>query len=118
MLPGKRDFYRCCLARRSASHVNKEFRQHFQNYAPPSLRVIRTKLCTYHNIYIFIGERAKRARHSHVCSIENRGYIYNWRASEASETLSGLFNRESFIIIIIIMVRANIVLITRKEGGA
>ena len=22
-----------------------------------------------------IGERAKRARHSHVCSIENRGYI-------------------------------------------
>ena len=62
MLPGKRDFYRCCLARRSASHVNKEFRQQFQNYAPPSLRVI--------------GERAKRARHSQVCSIENRGYIY------------------------------------------
>ena len=26
-------------------------------------------------IYI-IGERAKRARHSLVCSIENRGYIY------------------------------------------
>ena len=26
MLPGKRDFYRFCLARRSASHVNKEFR--------------------------------------------------------------------------------------------
>ena len=26
-------------------------------------------------IYI-IGERAKRARHSQVCSIENRGYIY------------------------------------------
>ena len=24
MLPGKRDFYRCCKARRSASHVNKE----------------------------------------------------------------------------------------------
>ena len=23
----------------------------------------------------FIGERAKRARHSQVCSIENRGYI-------------------------------------------
>ena len=36
----------------------------------------------------------------------------NWRASEASETLSGLFNRESH------MVRANFVLITRKEGGA
>ena len=44
MLPGKRDFYCCCLARRSASHVNKEFRQQFQNYAPPSLRVIRTKI--------------------------------------------------------------------------
>ena len=43
-LPGKRDCYRCCLARRSASHVNKEFRQQFQNYAPPSLRVIRTKI--------------------------------------------------------------------------
>ena len=24
-------------------HVNKEFWQQFQNYAPPSLRVIRTK---------------------------------------------------------------------------
>ena len=54
MLPGKRDFYRFCLARRSASHVNKEFRQQFQNYAPPSLQVIRTKFCTYHNIYIYI----------------------------------------------------------------
>ena len=43
MLPGKRDFYRCSKARRSASHVNKEFWQQFQNYAPPSLRVIRTK---------------------------------------------------------------------------
>ena len=42
MLPGKRDLYRSCKARRSASHVNKEFWQ-FQNYAPPSLRVIRTK---------------------------------------------------------------------------
>ena len=73
-LPGKRDFYRCCKARRSAIHVNKEFWQQFQNYAPPSLRVIRTKNCTYY-IYI-IGERAKRARHSQVCSIENRGYIY------------------------------------------
>ena len=38
-----------------------------------------------------IGERAKRARHSQVCSIENRIYI---------------------------IVRANFVLITRKEGGA
>ena len=44
-----------------------------------------------------IGERAKRARHSQVCSIENRGYIY---------------------IYYIYIVRANFVLITRKEGGA
>ena len=27
-------------------------------------------------IVLVIGERAKRARHSQVCSIENRGYIY------------------------------------------
>ena len=53
MLPGKRYFYHCCKARRSASHVNKEFRQ-FQNYAPPSLRVIRTKFAR-----TIIGERAK-----------------------------------------------------------
>ena len=26
---------------------------------------------------IIIGERAKRARHSQVCSIENRGYMYS-----------------------------------------
>ena len=26
--------------------------------------------------YLVIGERAKLARHSQVCSIENRGYIY------------------------------------------
>ena len=71
MLPGKRDFYRCCKARHSASHVNEEFWQQFQNYAPPSLRVIRTKIAR-----TIIGERAKRARHSQVCSIENRGYIY------------------------------------------
>ena len=52
MLPGKRDFYRCCKARRSASHVNKEFWQQFQNYAPPSLRVIRTKFARTIIIYI------------------------------------------------------------------
>ena len=42
---------------------------------------------------IIIGERAKRARHSQVCSIENRGYIY-------------------------ILYIYFFVLITRKEGGA
>ena len=60
----------------------------------------------YPNNYIIIvviysqivGERAKRARHSQVCSIENRGYIYKYY--------------------IYIMVRAIFVLITRKEGGA
>ena len=46
-------------------------------------------------IFLVIGERAKRARHSQVCSIENRIYIY-----------------------IYIMVRAKFVLITRKEDGA
>ena len=72
MLPGKRGFYRCCKARRSASHVNKEFWQQFQNNASLSLRVIRTKVAR-----TIIGERAKRARHSQVFSIENRGYIYS-----------------------------------------
>ena len=42
------------------------------------------------------GERAKRARHSQVCSIENRIYI----------------------IIYILWYVQNFVLITRKEGGA
>ena len=28
------------------------------------------------DITVIIGERAKRVRHSHVCSIENRGYVY------------------------------------------
>ena len=65
MLPGKRNFYSCCKARRSASHVNKEFWQQFQNYAPLSLRVIRTKFART----IIIGERA---RHSQVCSIDYR----------------------------------------------
>ena len=54
MLPRKWDFYRCCKARRSASHVSKEFWQQFQNYAPPSLRVIRTKFA--HTIYIYIRD--------------------------------------------------------------
>ena len=44
---------------------------------------------------IIIGERAKRARHSQVCSIENRIYIY-----------------------ILLWYVQNFVLITRKEGGA
>ena len=27
-------------------------------------------------LVVIIGKRAKRARHSQVCTIENRGYIY------------------------------------------
>ena len=74
MLPGKRDFYRCCKARRSASHVNKEFPAAISKLRSASLRVIRTKFArTIINI-IIIGERAKRARNSQVCSIENRIY--------------------------------------------
>ena len=90
MLPGKRDFYRRCKARRSASHVNKEFWQQFQNYAPPSLRVIRTKFA--------------------------RTIIYNWRASEALRSVQ--LRIADIYIYIYIIVRANFVLITRKEGGA
>ena len=47
-------------------------------------------------VILIVGERAKRARHSQVCSIENRGYIYY----------------------ILCLVCAIFVLITRKEGGA
>ena len=42
MLPGKRDFYRCCKARRSASKLRSAF---FSGY--------KNKNCTYHNIYIY-----------------------------------------------------------------
>ena len=39
----------------SPVHVNKEFWQQFQNYAPPSLRVIRTKFARIaRTIYIYI----------------------------------------------------------------
>ena len=37
----------------------------------PLSRVFNDQLCDIYRI----GERAKRARHSQVCSIENRGYI-------------------------------------------
>ena len=55
----------------------------------------RSPICAERSTFL-VGERAKRARHSQVCSIENRIYI----------------------IIIYIMVRPKIFLITRKEGGA
>ena len=68
---------------------------------PIGQSVIYTRRCLFLNISLhithIIGERAKRARHSQVCSIENRGYIY---------------------YILLYIVRAIFVLITRKVGGA
>ena len=55
---------KCCLGsgiftvavkRGVAPHVNKEFWQQFQNYAQPSLRVIRTKFARTIYIYIYIS---------------------------------------------------------------
>ena len=113
MLPGKRNLYRCCKAKRSASQVNKEFWQQFQNYAPPSLRVIRTKFAR-----TIIGERSEP--HTLGGSMINlavyvTGFaktaliagVRNWRASEANETLSGLFNRESRIYILSLLLLEN-----------
>ena len=66
MLPGKRDFYRCCKARRSP-HTRKQ-------RVLAAISKLRSAF--------FTGYKNKIA-----CIIYN-----NWRASEASETLSGLFN--------------------------
>ena len=94
MLPGKRDFYCCCKARHSASHVNKEFWQQFQNYAPPSLRVIRTKFArTIINIYY------------------NNIYIRDSQLNRPESVSLASLDRQLYIV------RANFVLITRKEGG-
>ena len=77
MLPGKRDFYRCCKARRSASHVNKEFWQQFQNYAPPSLRVIRTKIArTIYIIYNIRDSQLNRPESVSLASLARQIYIY------------------------------------------
>ena len=71
MLPGKPDFYRCCKVRRSASHVNKEFWQQFQNYVLPSLRVIRTKFARS-----IIGERSEPL--SMVFNDQPRDILEKW----------------------------------------
>ena len=42
-------------------------------------------------IFLVIGERAKRARHSQVCSIENRGYIYIYIYTKYSTLPSGIY---------------------------
>ena len=78
-LPGKLDFYRCCKARRSASHVNKEFWQQFQNYAPPSLRVIRTKL---HVLYVIV-----------INHLRGLYGIYKSRDTRAKPEWQGFMNR-------------------------
>ena len=41
----------------------------------PALLQTKGKTCFKEKI-VLVGERAKRARHSQVCSIENRGCIY------------------------------------------
>ena len=80
MLPGKRDFYRCCKAKRSASHVNKEFWQQFQNYAPPSLRVIRTNFArTIHNIYAILNWTDLRVSRSLRSLANYTGQRVIWR---------------------------------------
>ena len=77
MLPGKRYFYRCCKARLSASHVNKEFCQQFQNYAPPSLRGIRTKFARTIIIYntrnvLLSAQMGERVSVVLICIITSR----------------------------------------------
>ena len=81
MLPGKRDFYRCCKARRSASHVNKEFWQQFQNYAPPSLRVIRTQFAR-HVLYVIV-----------INQMRGLYGIYKSRDTRAKPEWQGFMNR-------------------------
>ena len=53
MLPGKRDFYRFCLARRSASHVNKEFRKQFQNIRSAFFTGYKNKILHVPYLYIY-----------------------------------------------------------------
>ena len=42
-----------------------------------------------------LDKRIERARARQVCSPCNRKKLSSWRASKASETLSGLLNRDS-----------------------
>ena len=66
-----------------------------------------------------MDEKEAEARPSHGNHFSSNIYIRDSQLNRP-ETLSGLFNRESYIYIYIyiIMVRAKFVLITRKEGGA
>ena len=87
MLPGKRDFYRCCKARRSASHVNKEFWQQFQNYAPPTLRVIKSKFARtiiYNNNNIYIRDsQLNRQESVSLASVARQLFKARYRGNSA-----------------------------------
>ena len=86
-------------------------------------KLLRLWFCfLLHSILFFISQTSYR-RHKIISSYELARpimgtifLVYNWRASEVSETLSGLFNRESYIYILWYV--QNFVLITRTEGGA
>ena len=71
MLPGKRDFT-AAVKRGVAPHTRKQrVLAAISKLRSAFFTGYKNKICTY--------------------------YYNNWRASEASETLSGLFNRESYI---------------------
>ena len=77
---------------------NKEFWQQFQNYAPPTLRVIRTKFARTIYIYIILYNIYIRdSQTPESVSLARQLYIIGERAKR---TLSGLFNRESRIYIL------------------
>ena len=53
--------------------------------------------------YIFIGERAKRARHSQVCSIENLGYIYYIYIITRNVLLSAQMGERALVVLFCII---------------
>ena len=55
--------------------------------------------------HFLVGERAKRARHSQVCSIENRGYIYIYTRNVLLSAQMG--EQASVVLICIITSRYN-----------
>ena len=58
----------------------------------------------YSILHILIGERAKRARHSLVCSIENRGYIIGERAKRARHSLVCSIENRGYIYYILLFI--------------
>ena len=51
-------------------------------------------------VVLLASERSERYTLRSVQSRIADIYIYYWRASEGSETLSGLFNRESWLLLL------------------